>query len=387
MSDTPFELQLIDEIYAAALDQARWQRVLQIIARKYPDQLLDISIHDRSANLDHVLVENCDSGLVENFRKHYHKVNPWAPYKIAIPVAPEVSWAHKVYPIEKYLGSEFYNDFMKPAGNLEDSMGTVLFRDSDRVAVIASSYCLRYQDSALEVAELLRTVSPHMQRSLELSRKFQGGDIAHSMLSAALDCLEPAAFVIDSRNRLVLHNNTGEALLRSHDVVYLNRESKLHCLEPDDDCALAAAIATHRTSGNGAHPSSSRLYLRLKRPHDNPVVALIAPLILDGEAHANVFNSFGDSFRLFLVLLIAPGQIPRASEDMIMMALGVTKAEARLAVSLLAGKSMQEHADEFRISKNTVRTQIKSLFNKTDTRGQAGLVRRLTTLFSAYRQA
>jgi DNA-binding CsgD family transcriptional regulator len=68
------------------------------------------------------------------------------------------------------------------------------------------------------------------------------------------------------------------------------------------------------------------------------------------------------------------------------MALGVTKAEARLAVSLLAGKSMQEHADAFQISKNTVRTQIKSLFNKTDTRGQAGLVRRLTTLFSAYRQ-
>lgn len=387
MSDTTFELQLIDEIYAAALDQSRWQRVLQIIARRHPEQLVDISIHDRAANLNQVIVENCDSRLIEDFKTHYHKVNPWAPYKIAVPAAPEVSWAHKVYPIEKYLSSEFYNDFMKPAGNLEDSMGTVLFREGDRIAVIASSYCLRHRENALEMADLLRTVTPHMQRSLELSRRFQGGDIAQSMLSAALDCLEPAAFVIDSNQRLVLHNNTGEELLRSHDVVYVNRESRLHCLEPDDDCALAAAMATHRTSGNGAHLSPNRLYLRLKRPYDNPVVALVAPLVLGGEAHTSVFNPAGDRFRLFLVLLIAPGQIPRASEDMIMMALGVTKAEARLAVSLLAGKSMQEHADEFHISKNTVRTQIKSLFNKTDTRGQAGLVRRLTTLFSAYRQA
>lgn len=387
MSNTPFESQLIDEIYAAALDQSRWQRVLQMMGERYPEQLLDISIHDSAAHLNQVIIENCDSRLIEDFKSHYHKVNPWAPYKVAIPAAPEVSWAHQVYPIEKYLDSEFYNDFMKPAGNLEDSMGTVLFRDSDRVAVIASSYCRRHRDSALEVAELLRAVSPHMQRSLELSRKFQGCDIAQSMLSAALDCLEPAAFVVDSHNRLVISNSTAENLLRGNSVVYLSREARLRCLEPDDDSALTAAIAAHQPARDGGSPCTNHLYVRLKRPFENPVVALIAPLVFEGRSHANIFNPFGDSFRLSLVLLIAPGQIPRASEDMIMTALGVTRAEARLAVSLLAGKSMQEHADEFRISKNTVRTQIKSLFNKTDTRGQAGLVRRLTTLFSAYRQA
>ncbi|WP_162653016.1 helix-turn-helix transcriptional regulator [Lentilitoribacter sp. Alg239-R112] len=53
---------------------------------------------------------------------------------------------------------------------------------------------------------------------------------------------------------------------------------------------------------------------------------------------------------------------------------GFTKAEARLALELAQGTTIEEYASKNKISKNTVRTQIRSLLLKTKTNRQGELV-------------
>jgi DNA-binding CsgD family transcriptional regulator len=55
-------------------------------------------------------------------------------------------------------------------------------------------------------------------------------------------------------------------------------------------------------------------------------------------------------------------------------AYGLTPAEARLALALFEGRSLGEFAEGNRVSRETVRSQMKSIFLKTGTRRQAELV-------------
>ena len=56
---------------------------------------------------------------------------------------------------------------------------------------------------------------------------------------------------------------------------------------------------------------------------------------------------------------------------------GLTPAEAAVAVALARGEGVQSVADELRIALPTVRTHLQHVFEKTDTRRQAELVRLL----------
>ena len=53
---------------------------------------------------------------------------------------------------------------------------------------------------------------------------------------------------------------------------------------------------------------------------------------------------------------------------------GLTPAEAKLALHLVAGETLRSAAAKLSISYETARTQLKNIFNKTRTRRQAELV-------------
>ena len=54
--------------------------------------------------------------------------------------------------------------------------------------------------------------------------------------------------------------------------------------------------------------------------------------------------------------------------------LGLTQAEARLALHLVTGETLRCAAAKLSISYETARTQLKNIFNKTRTRRQTELV-------------
>jgi DNA-binding CsgD family transcriptional regulator len=57
----------------------------------------------------------------------------------------------------------------------------------------------------------------------------------------------------------------------------------------------------------------------------------------------------------------------------------LTPAEARLAAELMKGRNLEQIADSFRLSRNTIRTQLRAVFQKTNTSRQGELIRVLWT--------
>ena len=77
------------------------------------------------------------------------------------------------------------------------------------------------------------------------------------------------------------------------------------------------------------------------------------------------------------VLANDPEHAPALDVQMLRDWYGLTPAEARVAVLLASGFSLDEIVERLGIGANTVRTHLKSIFAKTDTRRQGELIRLL----------
>ena len=66
---------------------------------------------------------------------------------------------------------------------------------------------------------------------------------------------------------------------------------------------------------------------------------------------------------------------PRTQAATLRAMFGLTRAEAQLLLLLLEGISVKEAAQRLELGPETVRTQLKSIFQKTDTHRQADLIR------------
>ena len=140
-----------------------------------------------------------------------------------------------------------------------------------------------------------------------------------------------------------------------------------------DTGRLRRAIAAAALAGAGRGLESGGT-LALARPSGRPYVVQILPLppeqSLPGVPHL--------AFRPEAALLVSdPESTVAIPEQRLRQAYGLTRAEAALAVRLVAGMSLREAARELGVSDNTAKAQLKAVFVKLDVDRQASLVRRV----------
>lgn len=88
-----------------------------------------------------------------------------------------------------------------------------------------------------------------------------------------------------------------------------------------------------------------------------------------------------------LLVLIDPAQPARIEAAVVRRLFGLTGAESNLAVRLARGERVHAIAQARGVSLGTVRSQLRTIFSKTRTKSQAGLVlllARLTTIQSEH---
>jgi DNA-binding CsgD family transcriptional regulator len=81
-----------------------------------------------------------------------------------------------------------------------------------------------------------------------------------------------------------------------------------------------------------------------------------------------------------MITLVDLEDCPELLDEPLRAAFGLTPAEARLARQIARGDSLEDIAERHQVSLGTVRVQLKSLFQKTQTHRQAQLVSLLARL-------
>ncbi len=227
----------------------------------------------------------------------------------------------------------------------------------------------RHSAGELAIANLL---ARHLRRSFAIARRIQQAWMQATQLEEVLGRLAIGCLLIEASGRLVVANPEAEAVLGRNRPLRLvgarvvadtaaNRrkwQRLLGRLTPAGGAAEGTAVTLETEDG-----VPFRVLAIPLRPTRCEAVGLTPPapdlgLVVIGEARPRSDRGAAALARLY----------------------GLTEAEAGLAVALLEGQSLQDHAERRQRSLNTVKTHLKSVFAKTGARRQTELVRALAAL-------
>lgn len=158
----------------------------------------------------------------------------------------------------------------------------------------------------------------------------------------------------------------------------LEAGQRLCFLEPENTSRFRTLM---NEAGSGKAAGERLSLLRLVTPEGDE--AVFGYVVAEEQMPEVMRRRFGLSTPLpkDAVVFIAPDREAASDEPkMYRETFGLTPAEARLAASLKDGLSLKEAAEKLGLSVNTVRNQVKSIFEKLGVNRQSDLIRHLTEL-------
>ena len=185
--------------------------------------------------------------------------------------------------------------------------------------------------------------------------------LGFAAMNAALDTFEvseTAVLLLDRLGRIIRVNRSAEVLF-DNDVKVSGK--KLVVADKEAGRALDRALHGLLWSRLGSLAAPVPLTRFGRRP-------LIAYLMKLSSLAANALADCQA-----VMILIDPDKRWRPPEVALQVAFGLTPAEARLAARVSSGMKLETVADEAGITKETGRTQLKSVFAKTGVHSQAEL--------------
>jgi DNA-binding CsgD family transcriptional regulator len=195
-----------------------------------------------------------------------------------------------------------------------------------------------------------------------------------AQLSAVLDQLAAAIFLVDSQGRIVYSNASGHRLL-SAAVVVRNRGARLTAIDRAADRRLrelfaATCVSEHITPNRGA-----AVPLPASRNQD-PRVAYVHPLTI-----GHPFKGCTDG-ALASVVVGKPTADLTLAFQAIAKTYDLTPAEVRVLAAIVNIGRVRQVARALGICETTAKSHLQRIFQKTRTHRQADLVKLAATFVS-----
>ncbi len=212
-----------------------------------------------------------------------------------------------------------------------------------------------------KVIEFFDRLRPHLGRAALLAARL-GLEKAWAMTQALAEVGLPAA-VLRGPGRLSAANPLFEALMPQ---LCQDRLARLTFSNPAIDRlfadglqALARAIIGSSTQGVCSIPIPAQ-------PGNVPMIVHLLPVRRAAQ------DIFSQASALVIITPVDRGAVPNA--ELIAGLFDLAPAEARVAREISAGTTIEQIADRTRLSRETVRSQLKSVFAKTGLTRQVDLV-------------
>ncbi|HWV12609.1 MAG TPA: helix-turn-helix transcriptional regulator [Sphingobium sp.] len=218
--------------------------------------------------------------------------------------------------------------------------------------------------------ELLASLSEPLRRSLQIYYRIM--DLARrGMLSdLALNTSRIGAALVSSEGELMLANDVAEHLLAAGGGLRVSG-GRLQAESAEETRALLAEIK--RCALAQAPEPDLQNYVPMafsRRDHALPLTIIVRP----GPGY---FPLRQPNRRTAILVLRDPAAQAAWPAETLARLFGLSAAEALLASKLAKGASLEEAATVLGISRNTVRSQLQSIFLKTGINRQSDLIRAL----------
>jgi DNA-binding CsgD family transcriptional regulator len=207
---------------------------------------------------------------------------------------------------------------------------------------------------------------PHLKRAITLHIRIGRLESTTAQLDALVDRLSAPVFLVDKTGLLLHANTAGLKSLEDARHVML-KCGRVRPSNPTHDShfqdMMAATLSDRRAVPDDGHACTIRLF--------------------DRESHSTalVFHSLrghvtprGMPAADLVLFLFHPREEQSFDSTRLKVVFGLTDAEMRLAKHLLMGRNLPEIGEELGVGRETLKSQLRSLFAKTDTHRQGELI-------------
>jgi DNA-binding CsgD family transcriptional regulator len=362
-------LDLVGLIYESASEPSVWPKFLERYSDAVRCTATSLLLYDTDRRAGNIAAAvGFDPVDLRRYNDYYVGVDAWGAHAGQRIVAGAVLPGESLCPSCVLERSEFYADFLRPMDAFHEFYGIVAL-DGSTASVISSIGPRRRGPFQDEELALLKTLMPHLQRALALHRRL--GSLQSSAQSAVtvLDQLPYGVVVLSADGCVTLLNRCARTIIDQRDGLTV-RQRELRSCNGNSNKRLQVLIHGAAATSRGCALHSGGAVNIVRPSGRQPFRILVAPI------HRAVFSAFapGPAAIAFIVDPEARFDSPVA---MLTELFALSRAEARLAALLLQDRSLREAAQELGVSLNTVRTQLKKLFDKTGTRRQGALIRAL----------
>jgi DNA-binding CsgD family transcriptional regulator len=270
-------------------------------------------------------------------------------------------------PINEYLRSEYYNDCLRTLDVCHIMGGSVL--DGSGTAALLS--LMRPQSAPAFSHEEMRTLSvlmPHLKQAVALRTRLREVELVKEGLAAALDWITLGVILISPALEILAANRSAREILAASDGLACTR-GQLQVTDRTARDQLGMLLRAGR--GDARLPAGGPI--SVPRPSMRRNYALFVCL-----APPKLAAFVGGNRRRFSIFIVAPETVPQPPCELLVRWFGLTPAEARLTMILLQGLTLKEAAEQLAVARNTVHSQLASVFSKTGTRRQSELVKLLS---------
>lgn len=336
------QAEIVERIYAAALEPSEWPGVADALAARFRGAASIFEQEAGAPTIGAVAQSGFDDAAIESYRTHFCRVNPFIPRARGLP--PGAVGAHSDLIAPDVLDrSEYGADWMRPQ-RLLHGLGALFRPEGGVMTAICMMREPAQEDYDAEERRDFAAIVPHLDRASRIVRRAGTDAVAAAAGRLALERLGMAAVLFHRSGRPLDANPAGRALLPAH------------APSPALRRALRSVIDTRQ----------SRTLTLPFGADEMPVEATLLPV----SAPA----SFGMKQEAALLLVREAGA-PPAGLATLAEAFALTRAELRLLEALTAGETLAAYCDHARVTRNTVKSQLAALFQKTGTSRQAELVR------------
>lgn len=283
------------------------------------------------------------------FEQEHAIRNPWRPADESKGPPPgSVVVPDDVLPLSTLRRTAFWSDFLRPM-QVDHGGGLIGFRSQERVVSLTLLRSGRVGPYDAGERAWLRRIGPHWVNACKLRERLAPADSDGRAAVHALEAIGTAVFFLDPPGRCTRWNAAADTLLRDGSLVRLQGGRLVAASSGPSSMILAATGPT---------------VLRYK---DGTVA---------GHASTHALPSGGTFGGASAVVFVDPirASRPMDVQQALCAAFGLTRREAELAVRLADGSELAAVAEAMGISPGAARTRLKTVFGKTGTRHQAGVV-------------
>ena len=314
-----------------------------------------------------------ENDLVINY---FHAHDNWTKALVELPERKFYASEHLVSP-SSTKGSIFYEEYCKKF-DLGYLTGAIIESDNDSGIRMALHHSEK-QGPLNEKIDYLNLLTPHFRRAAKLHQKLDFLNNNNANFTKLLDKFPVASLLVDNQHKVRYLNTKADEILTISRLLSIDN-NQLTVKGPQQlPLNQSITLAIQNSQGRAAANFFETLIIRDRNGTPEAELQI--------EPYSTYSQEFGFQYRkaFALVFINILKMENRLNSRIITKLYKLTKKETLLAELLAEGNTLEEISIKTHRSTNTIKTQLKSLFKKTETNTQQQLIAKLLSNIASFR--